>query len=332
MKLPTSGPETRRLDRVSPHASAKPVKGARRVLRGAARLLICAVVLLGGYGVVTDRLVTRADRRADRDAETGILRGAEPRDLGPEDARGAVLFVHGFVGAGNNFAELPERLAARGWRVRVMRLPGHGTTPRDLKEVRSDELLAAVTAEFAALRKRHGQVILIGHSMGGALGIFAAAHSDVDGLVLGAPYFGVTYRRYYLLPAEVWTRLLRPIVPWFYKGKTFLQVNRKEAKDRIVSYAWAPARGLLTLFDVGDRANQPEVLENVTCPVLMLHAPGDAAASPEAAKRAFNAIASNDKRAVWLERSNHHIFWDFEQADVFETVEDFVGFPPPKAQ
>jgi len=277
-----------------------------------------------GCCVLTDRLVTRADRRALRDPDTGILVGAEPRDLGPAGAEMGILLVHGFIGAGNNFNDLPERLAERGWRVRVMLLPGHGTSPRDFMEVGPDELLDAVLAELSALRANHSRVVLVGHSMGGSLCVLVAAQEDVDGIVLGAPYFGVTYRWYYILPAELWTKLASPFMRWVPKGRKLVQVNRKEVMDQIVSYRWTPLPGVMTLIELGRQAGDPAVLGRVRCPVLLIHSHGDNAASPKAAAEAFRNIGSTNKRAVWLETSNHVIYWDFEREQVAEEILRFV--------
>lgn len=288
---------------------------------------IVLVLLWTGCCAMTERLVTRADRLAARDAETGVLYGAEERWLGPEDSPGVVLFVHGFIGAGNNFNDLPERLAAKGWRVRVMRLPGHGTSPRDMLPVTPEDLQGAVTREVRALRTDYEEVVIVAHSMGGALSVLAAAEEPIDKLVLGAPYFGVTHHWYYLLKPETWAQAAGPFMRWVYKGKIFILVNRKEAKETIVSYAWVPIDGLRKLMEIGRRARDPQLLGRIQCPVLWLHGPGDTAASFQAARRAFDAIGSNEKQAVVLERSNHHIYWDYDSEQVMREVEAFVGVP-----
>ena len=288
-------------------------------------LVVAGLVLQTSCALVTDRLVTSADRNAPRNPQTGIMLGAEAADLGPVDAPGVVLFVHGFVGAGNNFADLPERLATLGWRVRVMRLPGHGTSPRDMLDLTADKLLDAVRQELRTLQGRYGKVIVIGHSMGGTLSTLAVAEDGADGLVLGAPFFGVTSHWYYILEPETWTRLARPFLPWIYKGQIFLQVNRKEARPEIVSYAWIPHHGLMILYELGRRARDVATLAKITCPVLVIHARGDVAASIEADREAYDAMASTQKQAVWLTRSNHHIFWDYEREEVMHAVETFVG-------
>jgi carboxylesterase len=279
---------------------------------------------LGGYLALTGWLVNREDKRTERNAETGIMIGAEPRDLGPEGATQAALFVHGFAGSGNNFREVPDRLAEDGWRVRVLLLPGHGTSPKDLEHIPADELIDTVVAEAAALRERHGKVILIGHSMGGALITIAASQTPVDGIVLGGAYFGVTHRWYYGLRPEKWTAIGSRFMRWAYKGDLFLQVNDRSVKDEIICYTWLPTEAGVMLNELGRRVNDTGVLENVTCPVLMLHARGDVAASPVAAEHAFEELASPNKHLVWLPNSNHHIYWDYDYEQVEREIERFA--------
>lgn len=290
--------------------------------------LICApVVLISGYNIVSDRLVSEYDSKASRNLETGILVGAEQRDIGPPDSPGAVLLVHGFLGAGNNFNNLPERLAESGWRVRVMRLPGHGTTPHDLEKESPESMIQAVEKEIEYLRQSHETVVMVGHSMGGTIGALIAAEDKVDRLVLCAPYFSVTREWYYILKPETWTHISYPFVRWVYKSDAFIKVNNTEIRNNIVSYRWVPLHGVKILTELGKRAISPDVPNRITCPVLLLHALGDEAASPEASEAIYNAIKSSDKHAVWLQKSNHHIFWDYEHIAVIDEIVRFIGLP-----
>lgn len=290
-------------------------------------LVIPLALFLVGCRLLTNHLVAVEERSSPRDAKTGILVGAEDRWLGPADSPGAVLMVHGFVGAGNNFNDLPERLAERGWRVHVMRLPGHGTTPHDFEQTSAEELIRAVRWELASLRSHYQHVVVISHSMGGALSVLAVSQEGADGLVLGAPFFDVTYRWFYVLPPKLWLTITGPAMRWLYKGKLFLQVNRKEAKPLIVNYRWVPVRGLKTLFEIGNMASQPEVLRRVNCPVLLILPRWDTAASPKASMKAFEKIGSKNTRAVCLTESDHQIYWDYDRQQVCDEILRFVGAP-----
>jgi len=291
-------------------------------------LAVLFVLPLACCGVMGPRLADRANRAQPHDPSTGTLIGAEERNLGPLDASGAVLFVHGFIGGGSNFNDLPERVAAQGWFVRVMRLPGHGTTPTDLLDVTAIDLEAAVVADVETLRETYQQIVIVGHSMGGTLAALAAAKQSVDRLILAAPFFGVTRKWYYGLPVEIWVRVMAPILPWLYKGEMFKQVNRPEAKKEILSYQWAPSRAVQVLLELGRRANDPAVLGALDCPLLLIHSRRDVAASPRAAQKAFNRMPAAEKHIVWLKRSNHHIFWDYEAEEVMQTALDAIGQPP----
>src|SRR5690606_7917458 len=114
--------------------SAKRRPRWKRVLRTLAVAAIVPLLGVPGLNCAATYLVRRTDTRIPRDPATGIMLGAEERDLGPKDAPGVAILVHGFIGAGDNFDGLPEAIADAGWRVRVMRLPGHGTSPIDFEK------------------------------------------------------------------------------------------------------------------------------------------------------------------------------------------------------
>ncbi len=286
---------------------------------------IIATVAIGTYNTIMIGLAHRYDDRQQRDPRTDALRGAEDFEFGPRDADNAVVLVHGFLGASNNFNELPQRLAAAGYRVRGLRLPGHGTTPFDLEKTGPSEELNFILGEVRLLKQRHKKVFLVGHSMGGALSVLAATSPDVDGLVLAGPHFRVTHRWFYGLPIETWNALTGWAVRWVYKSDAFIQVDRPEAKREIVSYRYVPAKAVALIDHFAALARDPVTLGMVECPVLMLHGKNDLAASPDAAEKAFNSMASKDKKLVLLDRSNHHIFWDYDREQVYTEILDFLA-------
>jgi carboxylesterase len=291
-------------------------------------LLLLAAALLGVlliHNAAMALMVRHEARHAARDPQTRVLIGAEERALGPLDAEGAVLLVHGHVGAGSNFADLPERLAALGLRVRVMRLPGHGTTPMEYAKTTNAELLDAVRAEAAVLREQHGRVLLVSHSMGATLSTLVASEGGADALVLVAPYYGVTHRMYYVLPPETWARLAAPVVPWVYKGKLFLQLNRREAVGEVLSYRIVPASSLVRMQELAAEACKPGVLARIECPVLWIHSTGDVAASYSVAEQTTGLMKNANVEHLRLGKSNHHIFFDYEREEAKTAVEEFAA-------
>jgi carboxylesterase len=85
----------------------------------------------------------------------------------------SIALVHGIGGSAATMAPLAALLAARGYDVRSVTLPGHGTAPEDLVGVAWDEWLHAIPAAD----------VLVGQSMGATLAL-AAAHRGTTRLVV----------------------------------------------------------------------------------------------------------------------------------------------------
>lgn len=293
-------------------------------------IILVVFVLLSGGGLIfwnqyANTLVARFDEQAPRDSETGIMKGAEPRTLGPVNTDRAILFVHGFIGSPNNFCDLPDRVAATGWHVQVMLLPGHGTTPREFETTTAEELKQAVLDELAPLREKYKTLVLVGHSMGGALATIAASEAKLEGLILAAPYYRITSQWYYVLPAETLINTFSPLVRWVYRTSEMMPVNREEAKSKIVSYNWTPTAAGRMVLGLAEEARSPEVLKKIAMPTLLLHSRIDTVTDPIASLGVFDQLPTTAKRAVWLKTSDHIIFWDYERDKVAKEVLEFLG-------
>ena len=288
-----------------------------------------AAVLLGVgiaiYSWSASRSLACEIESTPRDPETGIVLGAEAMSLGPANAPAACLLLHGYVGARSDFADLGERISEEGFYVRMARLPGHGTTPVDFAEQTPDSMLEGARAGLDDLRSRFDRVYLVGFSMGGALSTLLASEGEVDGLVLIAPYYKVTYSWHYVLPPETWNRLFSPVLPYVIKSDGFVKVNKRESLEHIYSYRALSTRSLATLVELGRRARQPDVLSRIDRPVLVLYSEGDEAAAPQATKQAFEVIQSDDKTLRKIgERSNHILLWDYDAEEAKTAILDFL--------
>ena len=134
----------------------------------------------------------------------------------------------------------------------------------------------------------------------------------------------MTYFPHYVLPPEIWNKIFSPVIPYVIKTDHFIKVNKRESIEHLYSYRTLPTRGVTTLMELGRRARQPEILSSIGCPVLVVQAEGDEAASPKATARAFEFIQSGDKTIRWFsERSNHHLLSDYDGEDA---ATEIVGF------
>jgi len=271
-----------------------------------------------------DRKVAAYEAATPRDPVTGVMIGAEARSLGPRDAEAAILLVHGFIGTPNNYHDLPDTLAAMGWRVEAMLLPGHGTSPRDFERVQAEDMVEAVRKELLALQAQHDLVVLVGHSMGAAIATIVASETSPDALILAAPYFGITKTRLSRKGLERFTRFTGTFLRWLPSSGSEPPVFREESWKDIVSYHWFPLQGAVQALRLEQWAAKPETLAAIHCPVYLIHSHHDTVTCPIAAQAALDGIAADRKEALWLEQSDHVIFWDYDDALIKEGVGAFL--------
>ena len=93
------------------------------------------------------------------------------REIAPESSRGAVLLVHGLSDSPYSMRALAEVFLEQGYHVVLLRMPGHGTVPSGLRDVRWQDWYEAVVlaARHTATLAGSGEFLAGGHSTGAAL-------------------------------------------------------------------------------------------------------------------------------------------------------------------
>ncbi len=99
------------------------------------------------------------------------------------EPRGSVLLLHGLTDSPYSVRAIADTFVARGFYVVALRLPGHGTTPAGLVDVKWQDWYGAVVlaAKYAASRGGVGKPFLMGgHSTGAALATLYSARALQD--------------------------------------------------------------------------------------------------------------------------------------------------------
>lgn len=129
------------------------------------------------------------------------------RFLWPGKGSGVAILVHGFPGTPAEMRPMAEILHAEGWTVEGVLLPGFGSEIESLPKRRWSEWAAMVKHTVITHRRTGQPLMLVGHSMGGALSLTVAAQTPVHALILTAPFSALDNALFTMLP------VLRVIFP-----------------------------------------------------------------------------------------------------------------------
>ena len=246
-------------------------------------------------------------------APAGLLADFEARGDKKNGHIGIVL-VHGFTGSPAAMRPWAEFLNARGYSVRVPRLPGHGTKPADLNEVDWHEWPAKVAHEIAELQKHCTQIFVAGLSMGGGTTLnIAASHGEqLSGIILVNPMIhvrGVTPGLAYVI-----SRVIK------FGKSVGNDIKRKGVTE--YSYDQLPYRGiyqLLTMLKLTRAA-----LPSIKVPLQLFHSVDDHTLPVTNTEIIMREIGSANKSRIELLNSYHVATIDHDSDLIFANSLTFI--------
>jgi pyruvate dehydrogenase E2 component (dihydrolipoamide acetyltransferase) len=176
-----------------------------------------------------------ADAAGGPELQTADVGGRKISFAGAGESGDVVLLVHGYGGDRNSWLFLQEPMAAR-YRVYALDLPGHGASAKDVGEGTLSVLADAVTGVLDALGAARAH--LVGHSLGGAVALAAAASDPgrIASLTLIAPAgFGAEINTGYLRGfADAQNRReLKPVVAQLFADESLVT---RQLVDDLLAY------------------------------------------------------------------------------------------------
>ena len=245
---------------------------------------------------------------------TSIMPGAEPFGFEGAGSETGVLLVHGFTGTPQSLRPWGEHLAAQGWTVLCPRLPGHGTSIKDLAATTGDDWYGEAEMALVGLAERCSSVFVCALSMGGTVALdLAARHPDrVAGLVIvnGTIYSEDPRARF----APVLGKL-----PFSVKG---IASDIADPDNHELGYTRVPLRAAAALLAYQSRVQQR--LPQVQAPALLMVSRQDHVVPTSNTSYIAEHIGSTDVDVVWLERSYHVATLDYDAPLIFERSTEFI--------
>lgn len=284
-----------------------------------ASIVLAAPVAL--YPMYTGLRARMWEHGVNRDAQ-GVMQGAQSYEVGEGEV--GLLMIHGFASSPAVFQRMAPALAERGYRCRVIRLPGFGQ-PVGQASFQSAVWRRVIEVEAAALRESCREVWLVGHSMGATLALdHVVRGGTVDGLVLITPLIEVAQARSVLMPPRAWFELGRKVWPSRALIETAFPVDMQEPLPGLdeMRDLYLPMAAYGEMFAVVDHIQGQAAA--ISCPVLMAVAPSDLVVDSEAAQMYFKDLGSSRKHLLAMPGSGHVLPLDREWSEMVEALEQFT--------
>jgi carboxylesterase len=225
-----------------------------------------------------------------------------------------VVLVHGYTGSPASMRPWAEYLNQKGYSVRVPLLPGHGTKPEDLNEIKWEQWPAKVESEIAELQRTCTKIFVCGLSMGGGTTLHVAtkASNKLSGIILVNPMIHVAF--------------IGPKVAFFLSR---FQKLRKSVGDDIKrpgvtewGYDALPTRGVYQLLQMLKYTR--ERLHDVTVPMQLFHSVDDHTLPVSNTEIVMKGVGSRIKQRIELTNSYHVATLDYDAEIIFENSRIFI--------
>ncbi len=225
------------------------------------------------------------------------------------DGEKGLLLIHGLSATPWEVRSLAEFVAAENVTVMAPLMPGHGTSPKDLENVKWTDWYAESNRSYTELKSKVSRVFVGGVSTGADLALLLAAEHDVDGVIAIAPPIDFVDKKASLAP------LVYPVMPYISVDLLPEEVGHY--------YAFKPTKSVAELLKMISAVKK--ALPGITEPMLILQSVHDPTVSPSSSRYVFYNAGSKSKE--WRLYSNaSHILVHDPGADniVFNSVREFV--------
>ncbi len=215
---------------------------------------------------------------------------AAPAEFKPADhceqTHGIAVLVHGLSDSAFSMRDFAQLLATHCYLARTALLPGHGTRPGDLLQVRLQDWAATVDYLIKQAAAEHDHVVVAGFSLGALLTLTHALNesSAVDVVVSLSPAF--------YLSTSPWADLTK----YLYPLRTWLD---KEKPDDTYRYEAIPTVAVAQTVKAKDRFHRTlKRRGTVTQPWLIIQSEEDLVIDTHRTRELFTKASGNDVSRV----------------------------------
>lgn len=224
-----------------------------------------------------------------------------------------LLLLHGFASSPAELRPLGQFLSCRGFEVVAPLLPGHGESPQAMRDCRLSDWTEAVSSSYWALRRDESPVGIIGHCLGGTLGLLQAADLNPRMIVCCATPV-----------LKLKAGLFKASEELFSTESWFEQAHSGHAKSwRLRSSHREVPKEFCSLFAESIQAAS-KVLSEVRCPLLVAHSQDDSACPVANARHIIGHVNSQRRQLLLSKRAGHGLLVDSGRRKLFAEILNFA--------
>ena len=234
------------------------------------------------------------------------------------DQKFCIVTCHGFTGYPEEMEPIGEYLQEKGYDWKNLQLPGHGTTPEDLKTKKWTDWTDYVLQEIdICLKEYDNNVIMIGLSLGGALTLYTLINRPLmkAGFTLAAPVNVVTFFQKILLNIPF-------LGMWMNNTSTKTDIFDPEMKKNHRSYTKFHSSNGKELYHLFKYVKKN--LSKITQPLLIVQSKQDQVVNYENAQFIFDHVQSSQKELYYVEQSSHVLTKDYDRERIFSKSLEFI--------
>lgn len=220
-----------------------------------------------------------------------------------------VVLAHGFLASPAEMKSLSDKFLTVGYPIYGVRLPGHGTSPVDLRERSWEDWLRAIQHGYEILAAHVDHIILVGFSTGGVLSlIFAAKHPQklAAAVVVNPPIKFKNKNMMFVPLLHGVSRLVR----WVSSFEGVMPYRENDPEHSRVNYRNIPVRGLYELVRMNEALIKK--LKRVQCPCFLMQSAGDPIITADSSKILQDGLVNADVTYIEVDSDRHGIIYENE--------------------
>ncbi len=228
-----------------------------------------------------------------------------------------IILVPGWSIVTRQLLPLAKALNDKGYSVKCVNLPGHGTRPEDLENIKWEDWVDGLAKEIKNNRedKEVDKIIVGGVSMGGNVCLLSSLKESIDGIILiGTP---VHLKWHWVM------KIFSRITPFFKKYTKKVRPKNIFFNEND-SYQYFPTKNMIEVLAVIGKS--VKLLSKITAPLLILQTKNDFFVTKYSPWVIYNNVSSKIKKINWIhtDSENHVPQKGLEVNRTTEMIEQFV--------